>query len=98
LVKVAYAVPAAPGGRKRVHEAIVAGSRTEARALLERLTGALEHFEVLEVLVERPAPAPAVDIPAPIRPPKPPRPAYVFRGKVEEQVDLSAIIPFRAKG
>ena len=98
LVRVAYAVPAAPGGRKRVHEAIVAGSATEARALLERLTGALEHFEVIEVLVERPAPAPAVDIPAPVRPPKPRRPAYVFRGKVEERVDLSYIIPFRAKG
>ncbi len=98
LVRVAYAVAPSPGGRKRVHEAIVAGSATEARALLERLTGQLAHFEVLEVLVERPAPTPAVDIPAPVRTPKPPRPAYVFRGKVEEKVDLSAIIPFRAKG
>jgi hypothetical protein len=98
LVRVAYAIAPAPGGRKRIHQAIVAGSATEARALLEVLTGPLDHFELLEVLVERPAPAPAVDIPAPIRPPKPPRPAYVFRGKVEEKVDLSAIIPFRAKG
>jgi hypothetical protein len=98
LVKVAYAIAPAPGGRKRVHEAIVAAPATEARALLEVLTGPLDHFELLEVLVERPAPAPAVDTPAPIRTPKPPRPAYVFRGKVEQKVDLSAIIPFRAKG
>jgi hypothetical protein len=98
LVKVAYAVAPAPGGRKRIHEALVAGATTEARGLLEVLTGPLEHFELLEVLVERPDPAPAVDITKPVRPPKPPRPAYVFRGKVEETVDLSAIIPFRAKG
>ena len=98
LVRVTYAVAPAPGGRKRVHEAIVAGSATEARALLEALTGPLQHFEVVEVLVERPDPAPAVDIPKPVRPPKPPRPAYVFRGKVEETVDLSYILPFRAKG